>query len=262
MILQERKKIQYGILLTSSIRPNITNFSKRNDPKIRERDYREVLEALVKTSYPIVFCDNSDYPLENIKNSLSSRLPETYEVLQFDGSTFPPHLGKGYGELQIIKYAMNHSKILKECDFVVKITGRYSVQNITEILDAIQVKNDTMIIADYDKLSSYTYSGLFIAKPSFFFNYLFSFQEFLNDSEKRFFEHALFQAIQKVVNEGGGVLPFPVKPSITAISGTWNVRLKRGSYTEIGMSFTKMWAICGSYAKALLRRFKKFTHII
>jgi len=254
----KKGKIRFAFLLTSTIKPNITVFSKRKDPKIRERDYYGVLSTLAKTNHPIVFCDSSDYSLENMKEVLSSRPSGTYEVLQFDGSVFPPHLGKGYGELQIIRYALEHSTLLKECDFIIKITGRYSVENINQILDAIRVDSSTLIIADYNSSSRYTYSGLFIARPSFFSDHLFSFQEFLNDSEKRFFEIAFHRAIQKAVSEGGGVLQFPIKPIITGYSGTWDVKMAKGDYRAIEMSFAKIQIITLAYARVLRSKIKAF----
>lgn len=252
--------MKFCILLTSTIRPNITVFSKRNDPRVRERDYRDVVYALAKTDYPIVFCDSSDYPLDNIKGVLDARAPETYEVLQFDGSTFPAALGKGYGELQIIKYALEHSKILKGCDFIVKITGRYSVQNLEQILDSMKVDGSTLVVADYAPLARYTYSGFFIARPIFFTKYLFPLQDFLNDSEKRFFEIALHQAIQKAEQEGSAVLPFPVKPLISGYSGTWNVKMAEGNYKDIKMSLPKMRIIISAYWKALQNRLRRLFH--
>lgn len=89
-------------------------------------------------------------------------------MLQFDGGNFPAYLGKGYGELQIIKYAVEHSELLEKCDFIVKITGRYLVENIDTFLKELQTEDRTLVVADYDKQGHYTYGGLFIARPVFF----------------------------------------------------------------------------------------------
>lgn len=252
--------VRFCILLTSAIKPHSTAFSKRNDPVQREQDYIGVIRALAQTNYPIVYCDCSDYPLTNIKKELSFRPADTYEVLQFDGSTFPPPRGKGFGEFQIIKYATEHSVLLANCDFIVKITGRYSIENIVEILESIQVGNDTVMIADYDRQSRYTYSGLFIARPAFFTEYLFPLENFIDDSKSQFFEIALHKAIQHAVNDGKEVLPFPVKPIVSGVSGTWNVRMARGDYRAIEMSFTKVRMICRGYVKELRRRISSLFH--
>lgn len=254
--------MRFGILLTSTVQPNITVFSRRNNPLERERDYCEVVRTLVKTDYPIVFCDNSNYPLKNIKEILNSRSPETYEVHQFDGSTFPVFLGKGYGELQIIKYALDHSKILKECDFVVKITGRYVVQNLEHILDSVRAGNfdSVNVIADYRNQSRYTYSGFFIARPIFFTKYLFPLQSFINDSEGKHFETALHQAIQKSIREGNDASLFPEKPSISGYSGTWNVKMAKGNYKDIVLSLPKLRIIISAYGRVLKNRLQKLLH--
>lgn len=252
-----KEKIRFGFLLTATIKPNITVFSKRNDPQIRERDYCDVLNVLSKTTYPVIFCDSSRYSLKNIEASLSSRPPGTYEVLQFDGGMFPAHLGKGYGELQIIKYALEHSTLLKECDFVVKITGRYFVKNLNEILDTIQREDSTDIVADYDSLSNYTYSGLFVAKPAFFINHLFPLQDFVDDSKKRFFEIALSQAIKNAILDGMTISNFPLRPVITGYSGTWNVKINEKNHQDIKMSFTKIFIIVRGYWKELVKRIQR-----
>lgn len=258
MISTGKGKNKFCFLLSSTIKPNITVYSKRNNPKIREKDYCSVVEALVKTNLPIVYCDSSDYPLDNIEKILSEFLPNSYEILQFDGSTFPPELGKGYGEMQIVKYALEHSKLLKECDYVIKITGRYCVENIKNIIDLILSQEGATVIADYDKKSNYTYSGLFIASPIFFFDYLFAFQSFINDSEGRFFEHALHKAITQFVDSGGAVSCFPVRPIITGYSGTWNVKMDKNNYKDIVMSPTKFKMILQAYWIGLKKRLNRF----
>lgn len=257
MPFSKKEKIKYCILLTATIKPNVTVFLKRNDPKVREQDYKNVIRTLVDTGYPIVFCESSNYPSEDIKNLLARRVPSTYNLLQFNGGNFPAHLGKSYGELQIIKYALEHSVLLKECDLVIKITGRYSVENLTEVLNAIQSEDGVDIIADHDQSVRHTYSGFFIARPDFFTRYLFPLQEQINDSEKKHFEIALHQAIQDATRGGMTVSNFPVKPIIGGYSGTWGVKMAKGNYKDIEMSFAKISIVARGYWKELVKRVQR-----
>lgn len=139
--------MKIAILLTSTVRPQVvgSNFSVAE----RMEMYRSTLQyyaAAIGREYPIVVVENSDADLtpwqEEFKESLD------LEVLQFT----PPNLlsadaesqavdygfdnakGKGYNEYLMIKLALQRSKTLSGCTHFLKITGRYPMLNIREML--------------------------------------------------------------------------------------------------------------------------------
>ena len=89
---------------------------------------------LQNTSCPIVFVDNSNMdktPFLEYESQYGSRL----EILSFDGNKVKTQ-GKGLGEMEIIEYALIHSKfnLLLDKHRIVKITGRLIVRNINSLL--------------------------------------------------------------------------------------------------------------------------------
>lgn len=247
-------EMKFGILLTSTIRPHITSFTKRTRPQTREQDYCDVVRALAHTNFPVVFCDSSDYSLAKVQAAFGERQTTSYELLQFDGNIFPPERGKGYGELQIISYALRHSHLLNECDFIVKITGRYRVENLEEIIREIHLPDSVSVVADYSESSRYTYSGFFIARPQFLTQYLIPYLSWVDDSQGRHFEMALHQAIR----EAGGACAFSVVPRISGYSGTWNVKMQKGNYKDIAMSLPKVRIVLLAYWKQVTHRLQRF----
>ena len=123
-------KRRYVILLTACVNPGGMPFTVLNDTSERLRQYREALDFYLReTTQPIVFCENTlcDFSEDYKEHISSGRL----EYITFDGNNFDKSKGKGYGEALIMEEAFRISKLLGQCDFVVKITGRLIVRNIS-----------------------------------------------------------------------------------------------------------------------------------
>lgn len=228
------------LLLTASIDPKGSAFTKRSDPKIRERDYIEALGFyLEKGNYPVVFCENSGYDLSAVRSLLSQALVPV-EALQFNGQTAPPERRKGYGELLIIRHALSHSKLVSLSDYVVKITGRYRVENLNEVLKPLKGRDDVFVLSDYKFGDHSTYSTLFVCKPEFITDYLAPFQEWLDDSKGATFERALSSAIARAGADGKVCLQFPVKPVVSGVSGTWDIKVSSRDYKNLVLSWPRI----------------------
>ena len=143
--------MKIAILLTSTVRPQVigSNFSVSE----RMEMYRSTLQYYAKTigrEYPIVMVENSDADLTPWKEEFKDSL--RLEILQFT----PPDLqnaqtiknteyygfdnkkGKGFNEYLMIKLALERSKTLNECTHFLKITGRYPMLNILEMLGEME----------------------------------------------------------------------------------------------------------------------------
>lgn len=131
------------LLITASILPQEKRFLKLKDPKQRLQQYLDSLKFYItQTNFSeIVLCDNSNYDFPNSVSELAKKYKKRVEILQFAGNAAKiMENGKGYGEGEIIEYALSHSRLLKDAEFFIKITGRLKVLNIDEIAKKMNVK--------------------------------------------------------------------------------------------------------------------------
>lgn len=170
--------------------------------------YRSTLQFYAEKigrAYPVVMVENSDIDLtpwqEEFKDSLQ------LEILQFT----PPHLlsstegagedygfdipkGKGYNEYLMIKLAVERSETLRECTHFLKLTGRYPMLNILEILGEMERrgKNKAMMFDVkefklYEKLRGTSYgtrwgdSRFFLMSVDFYRKNLIDFYQEMDD---------------------------------------------------------------------------------
>ena len=104
-------KRRYVILLTSCVNPNGMPFTALSDINVRKQQYLDALRFYVNnTPLPIVYVDNSNVDIKEY-NVISNIVDDRLELLSFDGNHDKEH-GKGYGELEIIDYAIKHSNII------------------------------------------------------------------------------------------------------------------------------------------------------
>ena len=85
----------------------------------------------------IVFCENTDHKFDysSLQDKAKSK-GKHLEVLTFKGNYDNiQRKGKGYGEGETIKYALNHSEILAQSDNFYKLTGRIVVTNMDKIIN-------------------------------------------------------------------------------------------------------------------------------
>lgn len=215
------------ILLTATINPQGVVFVKRSNPIIRENDYIKAFKSWINMQeFSIVFCENSGYKIDKIKNIIKKHRKKNIEILQFDGQCFPRELGKGYGEAIIIDYAIKHSKLIKSSEYVIKVTGRYFVKNIKKMIDTLSTDNDIYVMADLKKNLSWADSRIFACRSSFVVEYLSKYQNILNDSEGFYLEHALARAVLRAISDGYKWIPLPAKPFIIGCSGTSDTSYK------------------------------------
>lgn len=129
------------VLMTATITPPKEALNlKRTDCKQRENDYAEALKYYLSIPEQyvnkIIFAENSNSDLSRLKKLVNDTPHnKTVEFLEYqNGNNFPPHYGRGYGELKLIDYAVDNSKILTEEDIIWKVTGRYKLLNIIKLI--------------------------------------------------------------------------------------------------------------------------------
>ena len=206
------------LLLTGCINPNGMTMTALSNQEERKKQYVEAIHFyLSNTRYPIVFSENSGTDISHLfkKEIQSGRL----EYLSFSGNQ-NKEKGKGYGECEIIQYALNNSKIihLAKDKRIAKITGRLIIRNINSIarVHSILFPQKTVFCAINSNLSFP--DSRFIIAPECFFQTFLKSKETINDTQGYFFEHALCDTIKK--EKQYPYSPFLLIPQIEGMSGS------------------------------------------
>lgn len=122
------------LVVTGCIRPNPGTFQlSLKDTDKRYQQYMECISwSIEKTAFKkIVFIDNSGYPIDSTLIDYAKRKGKQLEWLSFIGNEkMIAVCGKGYGEGEIIEYALRQSKLLSEAVYFCKLTGRLKVDNV------------------------------------------------------------------------------------------------------------------------------------
>ena len=180
------------------------------------RQYREALDFyLNETTLPIVFCENTlcDFSEDYKEYIASGRL----EYITFDGNNFDKSRGKGYGEALIMEEAFRHSRLLDQCNFVVKITGRLIVRNISQLVkDNRRMFTDT--IQTFYPNNNMADSRLVILPKLFCIDDFLARKDSINDTEGYYFEHLLYDAV--ISRKKYIYVPFLHVPLIDGVSGS------------------------------------------
>ena len=117
------------LLITSCVTPSDHTVGLAN-PGLRLFHTLEALEhwGNINPFIKIVLCDGSNYNFEPI---IKERFPNLdVECLRFQNSKLKVAFqGKGYGEGEIIEYALKNSSTLDKCDTFIKCTGKLWVSN-------------------------------------------------------------------------------------------------------------------------------------
>jgi hypothetical protein len=206
------------IFLTGCINPNGMSFTKLLDPDVRLKQYIAAIKFyLNNTNLKIVFVDNSGVNLKSyFDDSLyNSRL----EILSFLGNNYPKNLGKGYGEMLILEYALKSSVFIAKADFIFKITGRLQVRNIKALVNQYEKNLDLQIIVDLKGMLFYADSRFWGGAKSFF-SLVVSNKYLVNDSQNKTFEQALSKAVCIALLDNYKFSQLYELPRYSGVSGT------------------------------------------
>lgn len=206
------------LLLTGCINPNGMAYTTLSDQEERKSQYVSAIRYyLSMTKYPIVFAENSDTDISDLFKSeiTSGRM----ECMSFFGNQNKER-GKGYGECEIIQYALANSSLINsdkdQC--IAKITGRLIVKNISAIIrwHKFLFSKQTVFFPINSDLS-FPDSRLTIA-PIVFFQEFLKAKDNINDFRNYYFEHALLDTIKR--EKKYPYSPFLLIPQIEGVSGS------------------------------------------
>ena len=224
--------MKHIILLTSCVNPNGMPFTALSDINVRKQQYLDALRFYVNnTPLPIVYVDNSNVDIKEY-NVISNIVDDRLELLSFDGNHDKEH-GKGYGELEIIDYAIKHSNIINSNKNVsiIKITGRLVIVNIMTIINQLKyniLPTSNSVICSMNSDFSMADSRLLIA-PLNFYKRLIENRMAINDSEGVYLEHVLCSLIKK--QNLYTFHPFFSEPQYQGVSGSTNITYEAKKHT-------------------------------
>ena len=138
----KNRKNNIGILLTCTVIINndIRQLILRNSETRKNIYIKSIKQWLEKTNFPIVVVENSNYNFPEL-NMEKELYKDRFEIISFEGTT-KKHCekiiekdSKGIYELFSIIYAYEHSSLLRNLDYIIKVTGRYFVPNLEDNLN-------------------------------------------------------------------------------------------------------------------------------
>lgn len=207
------------LLLSATIRPISLYNSERNDPKEREQDYIKSTHFYLKKGYRVVFVENSNTRSKQILQ-LGKNNPNL-EYLTFESKE--SHLGKSKGEVEIINFALNNSQLLQSVDYIIKITGRYLVSNIDQL---ILPTNDIEkpVYMNPTRNLRWADTRVMMMKKSYYFDFFMPIvSKYLDESKDVFMENVFIKSLFQFLIEEGGELNFwPAYPAYQGMDGTHN----------------------------------------
>jgi hypothetical protein len=127
----------WAILLTTTVHVHDTNHLHQTNKEERIQTYLASIYQWLLTDLPIVVVENSGYTFPELKGTrvevITFKNEEDKEFHHFLHSLVQLK-GKGLYEIRSIRYACEHSILLKECTHIMKVTGRYFIPSLESIL--------------------------------------------------------------------------------------------------------------------------------
>lgn len=141
-----RKSDELVLLITGCISPDPTQkFLKLTSPEVRLKQYIDCIEYYIFDSdfKLIVFCDNSNTTFDTSElHQMAKKNSKEIEILTFMGDTGKTiEKGKGFGEGEIIAFALHNSLLLRKAKAFAKVTGRLKIKNINTIIKNVRGGN-------------------------------------------------------------------------------------------------------------------------
>ena len=175
---------------------------------------------LLYPNLKIILCDGSNYKfdLDNEK-SFFEKMGEI-EILSFKNNyENVKKFGKGYGEGEIIAYALENSIYLKGADNFAKCTSKLWVTNLQNLIDKYNGKLN--IYKNYNSTFSIKLrqcdTRFYIVNKNLYKKYFLNIHENVNDYSGIYLEHCFANAIK--INKLG-LTNFDNKPLINGYSGS------------------------------------------
>ena len=211
-------------IMTGTISPGAISTLLLREVEERLNQYADSLEYLIKSKAftKIIFCENSNYGVEklNILRETAKNEGVFLELLSFQGDSRQVGLhGKGYGEGEIMDYIFDHSRLIKEENFFVKITGRMKIDNIKNIVSCLKTDRIYFNVPNNTRRDIYD-TRLYAMGTEIYCNHFR--KEYVNvwDDKGIYLEHIYAAVVRDMKLK---VRNFPRYPRIRGVSGSTGI---------------------------------------
>lgn len=251
----KKPRLHATLIMTATVNPPLNCPSLlRADPAVRMKDYCEALKYYLRNSSAIthiIFVENSESnldPLIQLENTIKH--DKVVEFLCFaGGNDYPAEYGKGYGEMAMLNYAVDNSKIIRSNKNIWKGTGRLILLNIDTL-----IKNAPPSYEIYCDL----HNGCKLLRLGNFFDprfYSFTVEAYnkylrLAPEQLRFahIEHLFYPIIKKAINNGNIFPRFRQQPLIAGYAASldsnyfgWNKKIQRRIQQVMRFAMPWIW---------------------
>jgi len=212
------------LLLTGAIdlRKYNVPFTSLVDFDIRIRQYLHSIEYAIdnySTIDKIVFCENTCYNYDfSILSKKAQSKGKEFEFLTFQGNYDKiQKLGKGYGEGEIIKHALEHSRLLGTESSFYKLTGRLIVKNMDLLIKTTHSGNALIFKQKEisDRPANYFETYFYKVEIALYKRYLIEAYHFCNDNEHKHLEHVFYDELSALP-----LRSFKLPPLISGMLGS------------------------------------------
>lgn len=207
------------LLMTACIKPYGNNFYKYvASAEDRLEQYIDALKFYITCSdvSQIVFCDNSNYKTEKEQEimQLARENQKEVEWISFEGDKNATlKFGKGYGEGEIIEYAIENSRLMRGKSGFLKVTGRLKVRNINKIVNGIEENEDYFIGDIYNGWNEID-TRFFYCRKDTYIRKIKGIYKLCNDGTELIFE----RLVKIKLNNKANYKPFVEYPDIDGIA--------------------------------------------
>lgn len=224
--------MQYPLVMTASIDTKGMNDLSITDVSARERQYSDTLNFYLQSGWvtEIVFIENSGYDLISFWELAEAYPNVKTEVLSCSLNDFPRELGKSYGEMRLLDYVVENSKLVSQNGGFIKVTGRFPFLNLDKLLLESEQRKPWVLFCDtkdhpvYDWLRN-GWNGhaadtrFFIVTTEFYRKYFFGKYHELNDSKGALIEGLFFDVIRDQHKRENIVRRFKTEPEPSGQAG-------------------------------------------
>jgi hypothetical protein len=224
--------MNFPLVMTATIDVQGMGDLSVSDAGERERQYLETLTFYLERGWAkeIVFIENSGADLTKF-HELALRHPAVQtELLSCNLNDFPRELGKSYGEMRLLDYVLDQSKLVAASDGFIKLTGRFPILNLDKLLREAERRLPWVLFCDtkdhpvYDWLRN-GWNGhaadtrFFIVTKAFYRTHFYGQYKHLNDSAGALVEGLFFDVIRARYREENIVRRFKTEPEPSGRAG-------------------------------------------
>lgn len=184
------------LILAATINATKCSMVSLKDEQERRRQYIEVLGKYLKnTNLDLIFIENSGSDISFLKK-IYKDFEHRIEYISFNGNQGVEINGKGHGERNSLRYALQNSEFLKNEKFFFKVSGRYFSKEIEPLINKVNTEK-ILCVSRYPNQNRHI-PTIFLGSNIELFLSAFKEDVLINDSSNNIFEAIYFRLVNSV----------------------------------------------------------------